>query len=232
MGETAAEAISDLDKRSPEEIALTRADMRAYGLTLKDVRSVVTRGNEAASLACGTREPDSRLDRPGSQCHNDFRCVRVLCEWSVRQEKGGCEMNRYSKVAMVAAILVCAPLLLGQTMCVPPTCQPVGTWDFEYDWDCDGTVGNSTWDTYADGTFQSRADPDYYGTWVLVGSIFTLTYQPGVGGAIYTGTCTGATMAGTMVGPSPFGLTGCWTAVKVAKAGGASLDGSADESGG
>ena len=136
-------------------------------------------------------------------------------------------MKTCAKVALVGVLLACAPLLLGQTMCVPATCQAVVTWDFEFDWDCDGSVGTSTWDVYADGTFQSRADPDYYGTWSLVGSAFTLTYHFGT---VYTGTCTGNTMVGTMVDYS--GGTGCWAAWKVVKAGGGSLDGSADESAG
>ena len=83
----------------------------------------------------------------------------------------------------------------------------VGTWSMNYDWDCDGNDGNTTWYINSNGTFTTSSS--YSGTWTQVGDQVTLVYTSGT---TYTGTINPAadSMSGTMI--SHLSATGCWTA--------------------
>lgn len=130
------------------------------------------------------------------------------------EEKPG--MSRTTKIAIGAG----AAVALGAAIALaaggddddddgPPI--EIGLWNMVFDWDCDGSVGNTTWNLKKDKTFTTPS-ADAYGTWEASGSQFNLRYT---NGTTYEGTISsgGKYMTGTMRSYS--GTPGCWNATYV-----------------
>lgn len=90
-----------------------------------------------------------------------------------------------------------------------------GTWNFSYDWNCDGTPGTGVWYLESDGTFTT--DTGKYGTWTQKLQIVKITYETGCM-PTYTGILSSLkAMSGTMV-CADGSSSGCFTATKAASA--------------
>ncbi|MBN2387062.1 MAG: hypothetical protein JXB85_08575 [Anaerolineales bacterium] len=121
-------------------------------------------------------------------------------------------------VGIIVAVLVCCCLAIAGTLVVLGTqdigplsdligsgTSIVGTWDLEYDWDCDGGASQGTLYIHNGGTFDTASN--LHGTWSTRGTSFTMVYD---NGTTYTGRISGTFMEGTMVAFD--GATGCWKA--------------------
>ncbi|MBN2387060.1 MAG: hypothetical protein JXB85_08565 [Anaerolineales bacterium] len=79
----------------------------------------------------------------------------------------------------------------------------VGTWNFSYDWNCDGDSRTGTFYIYDDRTFSDSQGGS--GSWAYTSGELNLIYP---GGTTYTGRLNGNTISGTMVDAD--GDEGCW----------------------
>lgn len=77
----------------------------------------------------------------------------------------------------------------------------VGTWNYYYDWSCNGGYGSTTITFNADGTFTSTP---YTGKWYMVQGYIMWIYSSGT---TYSGTIIGGAMVGMMNANT---MTGCW----------------------
>ncbi len=85
-------------------------------------------------------------------------------------------------------------------------CIAGSTWNFTWDWHCDGSVGTGPTTYYANHTTSDGS------TWSLLGNHYTETFS---NGTVYTGTINSACsyMQGTMLeSAAEGGSTGCWHA--------------------
>lgn len=81
----------------------------------------------------------------------------------------------------------------------------VGTWNYYYDWSCNGGYSSTTITFKADGTFTTQT---YSGKWYLVQGYIMWIYPSGT---TYSGTIIGGAMNGMM---NASGMTGCWYCTK------------------
>jgi hypothetical protein len=85
----------------------------------------------------------------------------------------------------------------------------VGTWNFYYDWDCNGGYASTTITFNNNGTFTSQS---YTGTWYAVESQIIWKYPSGT---TYAGSKVGGVMSG-MMATTWSALKGCWYCKKQA----------------
>jgi hypothetical protein len=111
----------------------------------------------------------------------------------------------------VGILMLSSIYLMGQESWTPPQFNIVGDWDMDYDFNCDGFDGTTTWSIYGDGTFLDPLD-SYTGTWALAGNQIDLYYDDPPF-FHYTGTIINNIMNGTM--SDSVGTTGCWDAQKL-----------------